>query len=104
MPGGGRQLNSRQSWPLDVNAGTAGARIWVRTGCSFDGSGRGRCQTGDCGGLLQCQGYGAAPNTLAEFALNKFQNLDVFSLTSLLLMGLMFLWILALPLVGAPEE
>ncbi|XP_030946952.1 protein P21-like [Quercus lobata] len=76
VPGGGRQLNSRQSWPLDVNAGTAGARIWARTGCSFDGSGRGRCQTGDCGGLLQCQGYGAAPNTLAEFALNQFQNKD----------------------------
>nr|POE53043.1 serine racemase [Quercus suber] len=50
VPGGGRQLNSRQSWPLDVNAGTTGARIWARTGCSFDGSGRGRCQTGDCGG------------------------------------------------------
>ncbi|TYI03399.1 hypothetical protein ES332_A11G336600v1 [Gossypium tomentosum] len=38
--------------------------------------GRGRCHTGDCGGLLQCQAYGAAPNTLAEFSLNQFNNLD----------------------------
>ena len=81
VPGGGRQLNPRESWPLDVNAGTAGARIWARTGCNFDGSGRGRCQTGDCGGLLQCQGYGAAPNTLAEFALNQYQNLDFFDIS-----------------------
>ena len=39
VPGGGRQLNSCQSWPLDVNAGTARARIWARIGCNFDGSG-----------------------------------------------------------------
>ncbi|PQQ21392.1 hypothetical protein Pyn_17979 [Prunus yedoensis var. nudiflora] len=50
-PGGGRQLNPGQSWALDVRAGTQGARIWARTGCSFDGAGRGRCQTGDCGGV-----------------------------------------------------
>jgi hypothetical protein len=80
-PGGGRQLNQGQTWPLDVNAGTTHARIWPRTGCSFDGSGRGRCTTGDCGGLLQCQGYGAAPNTLAEFALNQFNNLDFFDIS-----------------------
>ncbi|KAM3734491.1 hypothetical protein ACB098_10G018800 [Castanea mollissima] len=81
VPGGGRQLNPRESWPLDVNAGTTGARIWARTGCNFDGSGRGQCQTGDCGGLLQCQAYGAPPNTLAEFALNQFQNLDFFDIS-----------------------
>ncbi len=41
VPGGGRQLNAGQSWSLNVNAGTTGARIWPRTGCSFDGSGNG---------------------------------------------------------------
>ncbi|CAL9030017.1 unnamed protein product [Prunus brigantina] len=80
-PGGGRQLNSGESWPLDVSSGTTGARIWARTGCSFDGAGRGSCQTGDCGGVLQCQGYGQPPNTLAEYALNQFNNLDFFDIS-----------------------
>lgn len=81
VPGGGRQLNSGQSWALDVAAKTQGARIWARTGCSFDGSGRGRCQTGDCGGVLNCQQYGSAPNTLAEFGLNQWNNLDFFDIS-----------------------
>ncbi|GMY30238.1 protein P21-like [Fagus crenata] len=81
VPGGGRQLNPQESWPLDVNAGTTGGRVWARTGCNFDGSGRGNCQTGDCGGLLQCQAYGVPPNTLAEFGLNQFQNLDFFDMS-----------------------
>ncbi|KAM0000053.1 putative Thaumatin family [Helianthus debilis subsp. tardiflorus] len=81
VPGGGRQLNSGQTWSLTVAAGTAGARIWPRTGCNFDGSGRGRCQTGDCNGLLQCQNYGTPPNTLAEYALNQFNNLDFFDIS-----------------------
>ncbi|PIA31456.1 hypothetical protein AQUCO_04900034v1 [Aquilegia coerulea] len=56
VPGGGQQLNSGQDWRININPGTKGARIWGRTNCRFDGSGRGRCQTGDCGGLLRCQG------------------------------------------------
>ncbi|XP_054824750.1 pathogenesis-related thaumatin-like protein 3.5 [Prosopis cineraria] len=36
-------------------------RIWGRTGCEFDGNGNGKCQTGDCGGKLECKGNGAAP-------------------------------------------
>ncbi|KAF5205697.1 Thaumatin-like protein, partial [Thalictrum thalictroides] len=80
-PGGGQQLGSGQTWNLNVNPGTAGARIWGRTNCNFDGNGRGSCQTGDCGGLLQCQGYGNPPNTLAEFALNQFNNLDFYDIS-----------------------
>ena len=80
--GGGRQLNLGQSWGLYVPPGTGRARIWARRGCSFDGSGRGRCQTGDCGGLLQCKDYGSPPNTLAEFALNQGQNnLDYYDIS-----------------------
>ncbi|KAK4752190.1 hypothetical protein SAY87_020988 [Trapa incisa] len=82
-PGGGRQLNQGQTWPLDVAAGTRAARIWARTGCQFDGSGRGRCTTGDCNGLLQCQGYGSPPNTLAEYALNQFNNLDFIDISNI---------------------
>ncbi|KAK2989059.1 hypothetical protein RJ640_018848 [Escallonia rubra] len=81
VPGGGRQLDNGQTWDLDVPAGTTGGRIWPRTNCNFDGAGRGSCQTGDCNGLLQCQGYGSPPNTLAEFGLNGFQNLDFFDIS-----------------------
>lgn len=75
-PGGGMQLNSGQTWGFDVPAGTAGARVWARTNCQFDATGHGHCQTGDCGGLLQCQGYGVSPNTLAEYTLNGYMNMD----------------------------
>ncbi|KAK4260555.1 hypothetical protein QN277_003653 [Acacia crassicarpa] len=80
-PGGGRRLNRGQTWNLQVKPGTAMARIWGRTGCNFDASGRGRCQTGDCTGGLQCTGWGVPPNTLAEFALNQFGNQDFYDIS-----------------------
>ncbi|GAB4834365.1 hypothetical protein Ancab_039978 [Ancistrocladus abbreviatus] len=80
VPGGGQQLNQGQTWTINVNAGTKGARIWARTGCSVDG-GSAHCQTGDCGGLLQCMAYGTPPNTLAKFALNQYNNLDFFGIS-----------------------
>ncbi|KZV40969.1 hypothetical protein F511_25694 [Dorcoceras hygrometricum] len=77
-----KQLFLHQTWTLDVGNSTAGVyRIWARTGCSFDGAGRGKCQTGDCDGLLRCQGNGTPPNTLAEFSLNQFNNMDFFDLS-----------------------
>ncbi|XP_019420602.1 PREDICTED: osmotin-like protein OSM34 [Lupinus angustifolius] len=75
------RLERGQTWNLWVNAGTAMARIWGRTGCNFDGSGRGRCQTGDCTGGLNCQGWGVPPNTLAEFALNQYANQDFYDIS-----------------------
>ena len=55
VPGGGQQLNPGQTWSLYVAPGTSQARIWPRTNCNFDGSGRGRCQTGDCNGLYSAK-------------------------------------------------
>ncbi|KAF3773008.1 Thaumatin-like protein [Nymphaea thermarum] len=81
VPGGGQQLDPGQSWNLFVNPGTKMARIWARTGCNFDGSGHGSCQTGGCGGVLACQAFGQPPNTLAEYALNQFNNLDFFDIS-----------------------
>nr|G5DC91.2 RecName: Full=Thaumatin-like protein 1; AltName: Full=Acidic thaumatin-like protein; AltName: Full=Beta-1,3-glucanase; AltName: Full=Thaumatin-like protein 1b [Manilkara zapota] len=75
-PGGGKQLDQGQTWTITVAPGSTKARIWGRTGCNFDANGQGKCQTGDCNGLLQCQGYGSPPNTLAEFSLNQPNNLD----------------------------
>ncbi|KAK6947748.1 Thaumatin family [Dillenia turbinata] len=79
--GGGRQLNNGEQWTVTAAPGTSQARIWARTGCNFDGSGLGSCQTGDCGGVLQCTAYGQPPNTLAEYALNQFSNLDFFDIS-----------------------
>lgn len=81
VPGGGRRLDSNQSWTLNVAGGTSGARIWGRTNCSFDGAGRGKCQTGDCKGLLQCRSFGTPPNTLVEYALNQYNNLDFYDIS-----------------------
>nr|ADO32898.1 thaumatin-like protein [Vincetoxicum mongolicum] len=79
--GGGRRLDRGQVWRLEVPAGTKQARIWGRTNCNFDASGRGKCETGDCNGLLQCKNFGSPPNTLAEFALNQFANKDFFDIS-----------------------
>src|SRR4051812_101462 len=68
--GGGRQLDSGQTWSLDIPAGTSSGRIWGRTGCNFDSSGSGTCETGDCRGALSCTLSGQPPTTLAEFTLN----------------------------------
>ena len=81
MPGGGRQINPGGTWSIEVTPPRTGGRIWARTKCSFNGSGVGKCLTGDCGGLFQCQGYGATPCTIAEFALSQFQNLDFYDIS-----------------------
>lgn len=79
--GGGRRLDSGEAWIFSVPTGTKQGRIWGRTNCIFDASGRGKCQTGDCNGLLECQSYGSPPNTLAEYSLNQFNNLDFFDIS-----------------------
>ena len=35
VPGGDRQLNSKESWPLDVNASTTGAAFGLELGAFF---------------------------------------------------------------------
>uniref|UniRef100_A0A6N2MDC7 Thaumatin-like protein n=1 Tax=Salix viminalis TaxID=40686 RepID=A0A6N2MDC7_SALVM len=36
---------------------------------------------GDCNGLLQCQAFGQPPNTLVEYALNQFNNIDFYDIS-----------------------
>lgn len=84
IPGGGRRLDPKENWPLSFETAsvrTGGSRIWARTNCSFDGAGRGTCETGDCGGVLECQGYGQPPNTLVEYTMNQFNNQDFFDIS-----------------------
>ncbi|XP_051184288.1 pathogenesis-related 5 protein Cup a 3 [Lolium perenne] len=71
LPGGGVRLDPGQTWPLTMPAGTAAARVWPRTGCTFNGSGVGRCITGDCAGKLACALSGEQPTTIAEYTLGN---------------------------------
>ncbi|KAK6925403.1 Thaumatin family [Dillenia turbinata] len=81
-PGGGKQLISGQRWLLPADGSTTG-HIWARTGCSFNESGYGGCQTGDCGGLLNCHqnAQGSPPYTLAEYTVNGFGSKDFFDIS-----------------------
>uniref|UniRef100_A0A0E0CXW5 Thaumatin-like protein n=1 Tax=Oryza meridionalis TaxID=40149 RepID=A0A0E0CXW5_9ORYZ len=62
-PGAARAVPAPTGWS---------GRLWARTGCTQDGTGKVVCATGDCGsGTLECAGRGAAPPaTLAEFTLD----------------------------------
>nr|AAR21072.1 PR5 allergen Jun r 3.2 precursor [Juniperus rigida] len=77
LPGGGKRLDQGQTWTLNLAAGTASARFWGRTGCTFDASGKGSCKTGDCGGQLSCTVSGAVPATLAEYTQSDQDYYDV---------------------------
>jgi hypothetical protein len=56
-------------------------RFWGRTGCVFNSHGVGHCQTGDCGGLFQCTGWGTIPATLAEVNFDAWDNLDFYDVS-----------------------
>ncbi|CAA6664311.1 unnamed protein product [Spirodela intermedia] len=71
---GGFGLLPNQAYTLRLPAGWSG-RLWGRQDCAFDGAGRGRCATGDCGAGLYCEGAGGAPPaTLAEITLGGEQD------------------------------
>ncbi|GKU91971.1 hypothetical protein SLE2022_070630 [Rubroshorea leprosula] len=66
---GGFYLNCGEQTVLELPEQWSG-RIWPRQGCCFDQTGKGSCQTGDCAGLLQCNGIGGKPPaTLVEMTL-----------------------------------
>jgi hypothetical protein len=78
--GGGWELDNGQSTTITV-PGTWQGRVWARTYCTFDESGQG-CETGDCGGVLACNGAGGAPNaSLAEFALGGGASSDFYDVS-----------------------
>ena len=56
-------------------------RFWGRTGCVFSSAGTGHCQTGDCGGLFQCKGWGTIPATLAEVNFDAWDGLDFYDVS-----------------------
>ncbi|XXG74099.1 hypothetical protein AAC387_Pa07g2903 [Persea americana] len=74
--GGGFVLKPGQSVVFTAPVSWSG-RIWGRTGCNFDKTGSGMCQTGNCGSTLKCTGSGETPATLAEFTLANLDFYDV---------------------------
>ncbi|KAL7111641.1 hypothetical protein ACP275_05G102200 [Erythranthe tilingii] len=81
VPGGGRRLDSGQTWTIGFPNVPKLAKIWARTNCTFDSSGQGSCLTGDCSGQLRCQSYGSPPHTLAEYGLNSFARKDYYDIS-----------------------
>ena len=80
LPVTGWVLPSGRTVTIDVPDQWNG-RFWARTGCTFDASGAGHCQTGDCAGRFQCRQYGVIPATLAEFNFNAYMNLDFYDVS-----------------------
>jgi hypothetical protein len=79
--GGGFELPAGGSTTLSVPANWSG-RIWARTSCNFGASGTGSCETGDCGGVLACNGAaGTATATLAEFTLGGGSSPDYYDVS-----------------------
>ncbi|KAG2635949.1 pathogenesis-related thaumatin-like protein 3.5 [Panicum virgatum] len=77
----GFKLDPGQTVQLAAPAGWSG-RIWARTGCVFDADGAGVCQTGDCGGQMECRGAGATPPaTLFEVTLDGSGGLDFYDVS-----------------------
>jgi Thaumatin family len=80
-------LSGRTGWTLPAGHSVSitvpdrwNARLWGRTGCRFD-RGHGHCQTGDCGGLYQCGGWGQIPATLAEYDMDSYDHLDFYDVS-----------------------
>ncbi|OVA19637.1 Thaumatin [Macleaya cordata] len=75
-------LEKDESKALNVPTSWSG-RLWGRTHCTQDSTGKFTCISGDCGsGKLECAGAGAAPPaTLAEFTLNGAGGLDFYDVS-----------------------
>lgn len=57
-------------------------RVWGRTLCTIDSTGKFSCVTGDCGsGKIACDTKGSPPLTLAEFTLNGPNNQDFYDVS-----------------------
>ncbi|GCE03463.1 thaumatin family protein [Dictyobacter aurantiacus] len=79
--GGGWEMAPGSTFSVTVSNNWQG-RFWGRTYCSFNGTGTGRCETGDCGGVLKCNGAGGAtPASLAEFTLDGADGQDTYDVS-----------------------
>jgi hypothetical protein len=80
--GRGRQLNQGETWDLDVNAGTAGVAFGLEHGVVSMVPDMVVARPVSAMGFSNAKPiYGVPPNTLAEFGLNQFNNLDFFDIS-----------------------
>lgn len=82
LPTSGFTLKPGKSVTFRAPRGWSG-RIWGRSLCGVDSTGKFACVTGDCGsGKVECAGAGAKPPaTLAEFTLNGADGLDFYDVS-----------------------
>jgi hypothetical protein len=80
LPATGWVLPAGQSVTI-TTPNNLNTRFWGRTGCVFNSAGVGHCQTGDCGGLFQCKGWGTIPATLAEVNFDAWDHLDFYDVS-----------------------
>ncbi|XP_060849449.1 uncharacterized protein LOC132928653 [Rhopalosiphum padi] len=74
---GGFSLGSQKTRTFNTPQNWAG-RIWGRTRCN----GQGKCETGDCGNKLQCNGAGGVPPvSLAEMTFTGAGGLDFYDVS-----------------------
>ncbi|KAK6237327.1 hypothetical protein QUC31_002796 [Theobroma cacao] len=75
-------LQPGESTSISIPTSWSG-RLWGRTFCTEDSSGKFSCLTGDCGSsALECSGGGGIPPaTLAEFTLNGAGGLDFYDVS-----------------------
>lgn len=77
LENGGFELGQYQAREIYAPGDWAG-RFWARTNC--DGSGK--CETGDCGNKIQCNGAGGVPPvSLAEVTLKGAGGLDYYDVS-----------------------
>ena len=82
VPGNGGWIMAPGSSNTVTVPDTWSGRFWGRTYCTFNSSGKGTCETGDCGGVLQCNGAGGVPPaTLAEFTLGGATGNDFYDVS-----------------------
>ncbi len=85
----GNQIPNNGGWVMAPGATTTitvpdnwQGRFWGRTYCNFNSTGAGSCETGDCGGVLQCNGAGGVPPaSLAEFNLGGSAGTDFYDVS-----------------------
>ncbi|GKV40870.1 hypothetical protein SLEP1_g48468 [Rubroshorea leprosula] len=79
----GFELVSQNSATLDTPASWSSGKLWARTQCSSDSSGRFTCATADCGsGQVECNGAGEVPPaSLAEFTLGSADGTDTYDIS-----------------------
>ncbi|KAJ3679954.1 hypothetical protein LUZ60_016232 [Juncus effusus] len=83
MPSTGFELQQGASQSYDAPANWSG-RMWARSDCSSDASGKFSCLSGDCGsGQVACNNAGGAPPaTLVEFTLQGDGGKDFYDVSN----------------------